>query len=31
MSLMLSILDRMDADKLQKHKKNAEKFLAALK
>jgi deoxyribodipyrimidine photolyase-related protein len=31
MSLMLSILDRMDADKLQKHKETAEKYLAALK
>ncbi|MGM0500739.1 MAG: cryptochrome/photolyase family protein [Bacillota bacterium] len=31
MSLMLSILDRMDADKLHKHKETAEEYLAALK
>jgi len=30
MALMLSILDRMDADKLQNHKETAEKYLAAL-
>jgi deoxyribodipyrimidine photolyase-related protein len=31
MSLMLSILDRMDADKLKKHKKIAQEYLADLK
>lgn len=31
MSLMLSILDRMDADKLQKHRETAAEYLTALK
>lgn len=31
MSLMLSLLDRMDEDKFKQHQKNSENYLAALK